>query len=75
MPLPLVATGYDWFHAEFELLEARAVTAEDVSAAVVNLIANLKSEKGTMATLEWPHQVNGIRDKHRRTSGSAGGRR
>ena len=48
------------------MLEARAAFAEDVSAAVVSLIANLKSEKSTIATSEWRQQVNGICDKHGR---------
>ena len=66
----------DWFRTEFELLETRAAMAEDTNAALVDLIAKVKSEKSTMAASEWRRQVDAhLRYARARTPGSAGGRR
>ena len=54
----MVLTGM--FRAEFEQLETRAAMAEDVTAALIDLIARVEQVAQAMAPAEWRNEVEDL---------------
>ena len=55
----MVLTGM--FRAEFEQLETRVAMAEDVTAALVELIARVEQATKAMAPADWRNEVEDLR--------------